>query len=42
MDASEHKKRMPEKIGTQRIITCAVITKYDALGVRNEMRTVRT
>ena len=28
--------------GTQRKITCAVITKYYALGVRNEMRTVRT
>ena len=28
--------------GTQREITCAVITKYYALGVRNEMRTVRT
>ena len=25
--------------GTQREITCAVITKYYALGVRNEMRT---
>ena len=28
--------------GTQREITCAVITKYYALGVRNVMRTVRT
>ena len=28
--------------GTQRVITCAVITKYDALGVQNEKRTVRT
>jgi|GEM_PF-4534146 len=29
-------------MGTQREITCAVITKYYALGERNEMRTVRT
>ncbi len=28
--------------GTQRIITCAVITNYYALGVQNVMRTVRT
>ncbi len=28
--------------GTQCKITCTVITKYDALGERNEMRTVRT
>ena len=28
--------------GTQREITCAVITKYDALGEQNVMRTVRT
>ena len=28
--------------GTQRKITRAVITKYYALSVRNEMRTVRT
>ena len=28
--------------GTQREITCAVITKYYALGEQNMMRTVRT
>jgi len=29
-------------MGTQREITCAVITKYYALGEQNVMRTVRT